>query len=137
MEETSEAERNKAARPYDGIAELSDAHKQVGAQLLTMAATLEQGYLALRASDKQRVIKSGRSNLEHMHRNWLTDLNAFKDSLHAQGAEPKALKYVDEAFGLLADRIKQRHPFIPQLVGIIDQHKGVVYHHAGQCDHAH
>lgn len=106
MEEASEAERNKAARPYDGMAEFSDAHKQVGAQLLTTAASLEQGYLALRASDSQRV-KPNRSELERIHRKWLTDLNAFKNSLQAQGAEPKVLEYVNEAFGRLADRIKQ------------------------------
>lgn len=107
MEEASEAERNKAARPYDGMAEFSDAHKQVGAQLLTTAATLEHGYQALRSSDSPRVIKPNRSELERMHRKWLTDLNAFKNSLHAQGAELKVLEYVNEAFGCLAERIKQ------------------------------
>jgi len=45
MEEASEAERNKASRPYDGMAEFSEQHKQMGAQLLTTAATLERGYL--------------------------------------------------------------------------------------------
>jgi hypothetical protein len=45
MEEASEAEHNKASRPYDGLAEFSEQHQQMGAQLLTMAATLERGYL--------------------------------------------------------------------------------------------
>jgi len=107
MEEASEAERNKAERPYDGMAEFSDAHKLAGAQLLTTAATLEQGYQALLASDNQRVIKPDRSELERIHRKWLSDLNTFKDSLHAQGAEPMVLEYVNEAFGRLADRIKR------------------------------
>ncbi len=44
MEEASEAERRKASRPYDGMAEFSEQHKQMGAQLLTTAATLERGY---------------------------------------------------------------------------------------------
>ncbi|MEQ7762122.1 transposase, partial [Xanthomonas hortorum pv. hederae] len=33
--------------------------------------------------------------------------DAFKDSLRTQGAEPKVLEYVNEAFGRLAERIKQ------------------------------
>lgn len=33
MEEASEAERRKASRPYDGMAEFSEQHKQIGAQL--------------------------------------------------------------------------------------------------------
>ncbi|RQA07188.1 transposase, partial [Pseudomonas aeruginosa] len=37
----------------------------------------------------------------------LSDLEAFKDSLRTQGAEPKVLEYVNEAFGRLAERIKQ------------------------------
>lgn len=39
MEEASEAERRKASRPYDGMAEFSEQHKQMGAQLLTTAAS--------------------------------------------------------------------------------------------------
>ncbi|HBO8665234.1 TPA: transposase, partial [Pseudomonas aeruginosa] len=42
-----------------------------------------------------------------LHRQWLSDLEAFKDSLRTQGAEPKVLEYVNEAFGRLAERIKQ------------------------------
>ena len=41
------------------------------------------------------------------HRQWLSDLETFKSSLRAQGAEPKALEYVNEAFGRLAERIKK------------------------------
>ena len=44
MEEASEAERTKASRPYDGLAQSSEHHKQLAAQLLTTAATLERGY---------------------------------------------------------------------------------------------
>ena len=91
MEEASEAERRKASRPYDGMAEFSEQHKQMGAQLLTTAATLERGY----------------QELGRLHRQWLSDLEAFKDSLRTQGAEPKVLEYVNEAFGRLAERIKQ------------------------------
>lgn len=57
MEEASEAERRKASRPDDGMAEFSE-----------------------------------------------DDLDALKKSLRTQGAEPKVLEYVSEAFGRLADR---------------------------------
>jgi hypothetical protein len=41
MEEASEAERNKASRPYDGMAGFSEEHKQRAAQLLVTAANVE------------------------------------------------------------------------------------------------
>lgn len=47
MEEASEVERNMASRPYDGMAQLSEQQKQMAAQLLTTAATLERGYQGL------------------------------------------------------------------------------------------
>ena len=54
MEEASEAERKKASRPYDGMAQFSEHHKQLAAQLLTTAATLERGYQACRGSGNLR-----------------------------------------------------------------------------------
>src|SRR6202051_5280816 len=50
MEEASEAERNKASRPYDGMAGFSEEHKQRAAQLLVTAANLERGYPAFRGA---------------------------------------------------------------------------------------
>jgi hypothetical protein len=108
MEEASEAERNKASRPYDGMAVFSEQHKHRGTQLLTMAATLEQGYQALRAGGDRPVFQPHYINeLECLHRQWLSDLEDFKQSLRAQGAEPKVLDYVNDAFDGLADRIQQ------------------------------
>jgi len=37
----------------------------------------------------------------------LSDLDAFKDSLRTQGAEPKVLEYMNEAFDRMAERIEQ------------------------------
>jgi hypothetical protein len=45
--------------------------------------------------------------LGRLHLQWLSDLDAFKDSLRTQGAAPKVLECVNEAFGRLAERIKQ------------------------------
>ena len=55
MEEASEAERNKASRPYDGMAGFSEEHKQRAAQLLVAAANLERGYQAFRGSGNLQV----------------------------------------------------------------------------------
>ena len=107
MEEASDAERNKASRPYDGIAEASEEHKRLVAQLLTTAATLERGYQAYRGSGNLQVFQRQVNELGRLHRQWLSDLDSFKNSLRVQGAEPKALEYVNEAFGRVAERIKQ------------------------------
>ncbi len=107
MEKASEAERNKASRAYDGMAEFSEQHKQIGAQLLTTAATLKRGYQAFRASGNLQVFRPQLGELGRLHQQWLFDLDAFKDSLRKQGAEPKVQEYVNEAFGRLIERIKQ------------------------------
>lgn len=107
MEEASEAERNKASRPYGGMAECSEEHKQLVTQLLTTAATLERGYQAFLGSGNLQIFQPQVNELDKLHRQWLANLESFKSSLRAQGAEPMALEYVDEAFGRLAERIKQ------------------------------
>ena len=107
MEEASEAERTKASRPYDGMAQFSEQHKQLADQLLTTAATLERGYQAFRGSGNRQVFQPQVNEMGKLHRQWLSDLENFKNSLRAQGAEPMALEYVNEAFGRIAERIKK------------------------------
>ncbi|HPE73864.1 MAG TPA: transposase [Candidatus Competibacter sp.] len=107
MEEAFEAERQKGSRPYDDLAPLSEPYQQQGADLLTTAATLERGYQALRGSDNRPVAQSQVREMDRLHQQWLSDLERFKRALQAQGAEPRALEYVNEAFGHLAERIKQ------------------------------
>jgi hypothetical protein len=108
MEEASEAERNKVSRPYDGMAPFSEQHKQLAAQLLATAATLERGYQALLGSGNPLQVAQPQVNeMNKLHRQWLSDLESFKISLRAQGAEPMALEYVNEAFGRIAERIKK------------------------------
>ena len=105
MEEASEAERNKAACPYDGLAEFSDEHKRQAAELLVTAATLERGYQAFRGSGNLQVFQQQVNELGQLHRQWLADLDSFKASV--RDAQATALEYVNEAFGHLAGRIKQ------------------------------
>ncbi len=79
----------------------------MGAQLLATANTLERGYQALRAGGNLQAFQPHLKELGRLHRQWLSDLDSFKNSLRAQGAEPKVLEYVNDAFGLMAERIKQ------------------------------
>jgi hypothetical protein len=106
MEEACEAERNRPSRPYDGIAQLAEQQKQMGAQLLTTAATLERGYQAYRGSGNLQVFQPQVKELDKLHQQWVSDLATFKNSLRAQGAEPKTLESLDEALGRLSERIK-------------------------------
>lgn len=75
--------------------------------MLTTAATLERGYQAFRGSGNLQVFQPQVNELGKLHRQWLSDLENFKNSLRAQGAEPKTLEYVNEAFGRLTERIKK------------------------------
>jgi hypothetical protein len=88
MEEASAAERSRVSRPYDGMAPFSEQHKQLGAHLLTTAETLERGYQALLESGNLQVVQPQVNELDKLHQQWLSDLESFKSSLHAQGAEP-------------------------------------------------
>lgn len=106
MEKASEAERKKASRPYDNLAQLSEEQKQQGHQLLTTAATLERGYQALQ-SGRNLPGSQSQNELDKLYRQWLADLDSFKNTLSAEYAEPKVLEYVNEAFGRLDERIKQ------------------------------
>ena len=107
MEEAFEAERHKGSRPYDGMAPLSEPHKQRAAQLLATAATLERGYQAFLESGNAKVAQPQVHEMDKLHQQWLSDLESFKRALRAQGAESMALEYVNEAFGHLAERIKK------------------------------
>ena len=107
MEEASEVERNKASRPYDGMEQLSEQQKQMGAQLLTTAATLERGYQAFLGSGNLQVFQPQVKEMDKLHQQWIADLEIFRGVLRTQGAEPKTLEYVNEMFQRFAERIKK------------------------------
>ena len=106
MEDGFEAERSKASRPYDGASPFSEQHKQMAVKLMTTAATLERGYQAFLGTGNLQVFQPQVKEMDKQHRQWLSDLERLRSSLHAQGVETRALEYVDEAFGRLAERIK-------------------------------
>ena len=106
MQEAFEAERSKASRPYDGMAQFPEEHRQRTARLLATAATLERGYQAFVGSGSLPVFQPQVREMDKLRQEWLSDLESFKSDLRAQGAEPKALAYVNDAFGRLAERIR-------------------------------
>jgi hypothetical protein len=85
------------------MAPFSEQDKQLAARLLTTAATLERGYQMFRKSGSQLPV----NEMDELYRQWLSDVDSFKSSLRAQGAEPKTLEYVNEGFSRLAERIKK------------------------------
>jgi hypothetical protein len=106
MEEASEAERNKASRPYDGLPRFSEQHQQLATRLLTTAATLERGYQARSASANPQGAAPPVEDLDALHRQWLSDLEGFMQSLRAQGADPMVLRYMNDGFSRLVERIR-------------------------------
>ena len=105
MEEAFEDERKKTSRPYDNMPELPEEHKQLAAELLTTAATLERGYQAFRGTGNLQVFQSQTDELRRRHRQWLSELDSFKKLLRAQGTEANVVEFFNEAFGHLAHRI--------------------------------
>ncbi len=89
------------------MAQVSEQHKQQAAQLLATAATLERGYQAFLGNGNLKVFQPQVNELDNLHRQWLADLESFKNSLRALGAEPKTLAYMNEAFESLAEHIKK------------------------------
>jgi hypothetical protein len=106
MEEASEVERNKVSRPYDGMAQLSEQQKQMAAQLLTTAGTLERGYQAFLGSGNLQVFQPQVKAMDKLHQQWIADLETFRGVLRTQSIDPKTLVAVNEVFQRLADRIK-------------------------------
>lgn len=106
MEEASKIELNKASRPYDGMAQFSEQHKQQATQLLVTAATLERSYQEFFGNNNLQAVQP-QVEIDKLHRQWLYDLESFKKSLCTQGVKSKALEYVNEAFGHLIERIKK------------------------------
>ncbi len=107
MEDAFEAERNKVSRPYDGMEQFSEQHKQMAAPLLTTASTLERGYQAFIGGGKLDIFRPQVVEMDKTYRKWLTDMESFKNSLRAAGTDAKAMEFVTEAFGRFADRIEK------------------------------
>lgn len=106
MEEASEVERNKASRPYDGMAQLSEQQKQMAAQLLTTAGTLERRYQAFLGSGNLKLFQPQVKEMDKLNQQWDADLETFRGALRTQGIDEKSVEAVNEVFQRLAERIK-------------------------------
>ena len=102
VENATEAERAKASRPYDGIAQFSERHQKMGKSLMSAAASLERGYQSYLGSGKLEVFRQQVQATEKAHKKWLADVDGFKELLLAEGTDSKAMHYIGEAFDLLA-----------------------------------
>jgi len=107
MEEAFEAERKKASRPYDGMQQFAEPHKQMMDSILTNAATLERGYQALLEGLEPIQIHSQINELDRLHHQWLADLESFKNSLKEDVTAANALDYVDSGLARMAERIAE------------------------------
>lgn len=106
MEEAFEEERKKASRPYDGMQEFSEPHKKTMAAILTTAATLERGYQVFLEGPKLSVFRSQVNELDRLHRQWLVDVECFKNALKADSTTAKIQQdYVDMALNNMSERI--------------------------------
>ena len=89
MEEASEAERNKASRPYDGMAKFSEQHKQLAAQLLATGATLERGYQAFLGTGGLQVFQPQVNEMDKLHGNGFPIWKASKAHYVRRAQNPR------------------------------------------------
>lgn len=89
MEEAAEAERQKPARPYDGLPELPAALKQQLSSLLGTAAKLERDYQSVLTAAGTPAPASWLLPLSRLHAEWQADLTRFRAAVRAD-AVPQA-----------------------------------------------
>jgi hypothetical protein len=77
MEEAAEAERQKPARPYDGLPELPEALKKHLSSLLSIATQLERDYHALLHAADTSVPLASLALLNMLHAEWEAGLTRF------------------------------------------------------------
>ena len=105
MEEAAEAERQKPARPYDGIPELPDALKQQLSSLLGTAAKLERDYQSVLGAAGTAAPTAWLLPLGRLHAQWQADLTRFKAALQSAGVPQKSCDIVLPALDRMAQQI--------------------------------
>jgi hypothetical protein len=81
MEEAAEAERQKPARPYDGLPEFSDVLKEQLSSLLSTAAKLERDYQSVLDAAGTAAPTSWLQPLSEIHAQWQADLTRFRTAI--------------------------------------------------------
>ena len=107
MEEAAEAERQKPARPYDGLPELPDALKQQLSSLLGTAAKLERDYQSVLDAAGTAAPTSWRLPLARLHGQWQADLTRFRAAIQDAGVPQKSRDLVLPALERMAQQISE------------------------------
>jgi hypothetical protein len=107
MEEAAEAERAKPSRIYDDFPLLSDPFKQSLSALLADAATLERDYQAVLNAGNSPGLRQHVNELTKLYCKWVVNLEMFTTALNASGVPKKAVDFITDTFGRMAERIAQ------------------------------
>jgi len=85
MEEAAEAERQKLARPYDGLPEFPEALKEQLSSLLSTAAKLERDYQSVLDAAGTSAPMSWLVPLNRLNAEWQADLTRFRAAIESAG----------------------------------------------------
>jgi hypothetical protein len=105
MEEAAEAERQKPARPYDGLPEFPDALKEQLSSLLSTAAKLERDYQSVLDAAGTAAPTSWLLPLSGIHAQWQADLTRFKAAIQGASVPQKSRDMVLPALERMAQQI--------------------------------
>lgn len=105
METAFEQESQKASRSYDGMPELSAAHKTVMEKILTTATTLERGYLAYQ--DNTLAVFDGQiAQLYLSFNSWQTSVENFTKMLNTdENITPMQRDYIHAGLTRIVARL--------------------------------
>ena len=105
MEEAAEAERQKPARPYDGLPALPDALKEQLSSLLGTAAKLERDYQSVLDAAGTAAPTAWRLPLGRLHAQWQADLTSFRAAIQGADVPQKSRDMVLPALDRMAQQI--------------------------------
>ena len=105
MEEAAEAERQKPARPYDGLPALPDALKEQLSSLLATAAKLERDYQSVLNAAGTAAPTAWLLPTSRLRAQWQADLTRFKAALQSAGVPQKSCDMVLPALDRMAQQI--------------------------------
>jgi hypothetical protein len=105
MEEAAEAERQKPARPYDGLPALPDALKEQLSSLLGIAAKLERDYRFVLDAAGTAASTAWCLPLGKLHAQWQADLTSFRAAIQGADVPQKSRDMVLPAIDRMAQQI--------------------------------
>jgi hypothetical protein len=107
IEQAAEAERQKPARPYDGLPELPDALKEHLSLLLSTAAKLERDYQSVLDAAGTAAPASWLLPLGTLYTQWQADLTRFRAAIQCAGVPQQSREMVLPVLERMAQRIAE------------------------------